>query len=164
MELYLKQKVFSWSDKFTVYNRLGEGLYFVQGEIFTFGKRLHIYNSVGAEQLFIRQKVFSFLPHFQISRQGSLIAEVVKQVTFFRQEYTVHGPGWTVTGDFWAHEYTINRADGLPIATVSREWMTFGDSYVIRINPDEDEQLVLAVVLIIDTCLAQASQSAITAN
>ena len=164
MELYLKQKVFSWGDKFTVYDRSGTDRYFVQGEVFSLGKKLHVYDTTGTEQVLIRQKPFSFLPRYFVSRGGRVQAEIVKQITFFHQEYFVNGPGWTVNGDFWAHEYIINRADGLAIATVSREWMTFGDAYAIRISPDVDELLVLSVVLVIDACIAQASQSAVMAD
>lgn len=35
MKLYIKQKVFSWGDKFTVKDVNGEDRYFVEGEIFS---------------------------------------------------------------------------------------------------------------------------------
>ena len=41
MKLYIKQKVFSWGDKFTVKDVNGEDRYFVEGEIFSWGKKLH---------------------------------------------------------------------------------------------------------------------------
>ena len=42
MKLYIKQKVFSWGDKFTVKDATGRDRYYVEGEIFTFGKKLHV--------------------------------------------------------------------------------------------------------------------------
>ena len=44
MKLYIKQKVFSWGDKFTVKDVNGEDRYFVEGEIFSWGKKLHVYD------------------------------------------------------------------------------------------------------------------------
>jgi uncharacterized protein YxjI len=38
MKLYIKQKVFSWGDKFTVKDATGNDRYFVEGEVFSFGK------------------------------------------------------------------------------------------------------------------------------
>ena len=38
VRLYIKQKVFSWGDKFTVRDENGRDRYYVEGEIFTFGK------------------------------------------------------------------------------------------------------------------------------
>ena len=47
MDLYIKQKVFSWKDKFSVYDRNGEQRYYVEGEVFTVGKKLHLYDNFG---------------------------------------------------------------------------------------------------------------------
>ncbi len=41
-KLYIKQKVFSWKDKFSVFNELGEDVYRVEGEILSIGKKLHV--------------------------------------------------------------------------------------------------------------------------
>ena len=38
MKLYIKQKVFSWGDKFTVKDEAGRDRYYVEGEVFTFGR------------------------------------------------------------------------------------------------------------------------------
>ena len=43
MKLYIKQKVFSWGDKFTVKDEAGRDSYYVEGEIFTFGRKLHMH-------------------------------------------------------------------------------------------------------------------------
>ena len=158
MNLYLKQKVFSWGDKFTLYDENGNDRYYVEGEIFTLGKKLHITDLNGNELAFIRQKLLTFLPKYYISRRGTEIAEVVKEFTFFRQEYTVHGLGWTVYGDFFAHEYEISE-HGRSIISVSKRWFSWGDTYEIRINPGVDEINALAVVLVIDACLEEANQA-----
>ena len=39
MNFYLKQKVFSWRDKFEVYDVSGRPLYSAEGEIFSLGKQ-----------------------------------------------------------------------------------------------------------------------------
>lgn len=83
MNLYLKQKVFSWGDSFTVYDENGNDKYYVEGEIFTFGKKLHIYDLSGNELCFIHQKLMSFLPKYFISKNGVDVAQVIKNFTFF---------------------------------------------------------------------------------
>ena len=151
MKLYLKQRVFSWGDKFHVYDQNGQEFLTVQGEVFSWGKKLHIYDQFGQECAFIRQKLFSFLPRYYISRGGVDAAEVVKEFTFFRQEYTVNGLGWSVRGDFWAHEYALYCGNRI-VAAVSKEWFAWGDTYELRIAEDVDPILALAVVLVIDAC------------
>lgn len=158
MNLYLKQKVFSWGDKFTVFDDMGNDRYYVYGEVFSFGKKLHITDLGGNELAFIRQKPISFLPKYYISRSGMEIAEVVKEFTLFKQEYTVNGFGWTVRGDFFAHEYEIYAADRM-IASVSKKWLTWGDAYEIRIEAGVEEIDALAVILVIDACLANSGRS-----
>ena len=53
MKLYIKEKVFSWGDKFTVKDAYGEDKYIVEGEVFSWGKKLHVYDRSGREVAFI---------------------------------------------------------------------------------------------------------------
>ena len=152
MNLYIKQHIFTWGDKFSIYDEMGNEKYYVEGEVFTWGKKLHLYDGHGRELSFIEQEVLTFLPKYHISRDGVEIAEVVKEFTFFKHEYSVNGLGWQVHGDFWDHEYEITD-NGRTIASVSKEWMTRGDSYEIRFGADVDEITALSVVLVIDACI-----------
>ena len=152
MKLYIKQHIFTFGDRFSVYNESGEEVFFVEGEVFTFGKKLHLLDRGGRELAFIRQKLMSFLPRYIISRGEREVAEVVKQFTLFRHEYSVEGLGWHVSGDFFDHEYSICSGER-EIARVSKEWFTWGDAYAIDIGSGEDAVNVLAVVLIIDAVL-----------
>ena len=158
MKLYIKQHVFTWGDKFSIYDEAGNEKYRVEGEVFTLGKKLHLYDLQGIELAFIEQEIFTFLPKYHISRNGMQIAEVVKEFTFFKHEYTVNGLGWNVHGDFWDHEYEI-ADNGRTVASVSKEWMTWGDSYEIRFGAEVDEIAALAVVLVIDACIAAQNNS-----
>lgn len=155
MNLYLKQHVFTWADKFTVYDQEGSDYLYVKGEAFTWGKKLHILDLDGNELIFIKQKVFSFLPKYYISKGGTYIAEVIKEFTLFRQEYTVNGLDWKVKGDFFAHEYEIYSGSHR-IVLVSKKWLTWGDSYEIHIE-GVDPIDALAVVLIVDACISDGN-------
>ena len=159
MKLYIKQKVFSWGDKFRIYDENQNDRYYVEGEVFSFGKKLHLYNHSGAEEAFIHQKVLSFLPKYYISRNNIDVAQVIKEFTIFRQEYTVEGLGWTVNGNFLAHDYEIT-SDGRTIASISKRWFSWGDTYEIDISDDADEVMAICVVLIIDAVIAQSENSA----
>ena len=163
MKLYIKQKVFSWGDKFRIYDEYENDKYYVEGEVFTFGKKLHLYSNGGSELAYIHQKVWSFLPKYYISRDGIDVAQVIKEFTFFRQEYTVEGLGWTVKGNFWAHEYEIT-GNGRTVATISKQWFTWGDTYEIDIADGIDEVMALCVVLIIDAVIQQSNSGAAAAS
>ena len=47
MRLWMKQKVFSWGDHFTIKDDAGNDRYTVQGEVFSWGKKLHVLDSFG---------------------------------------------------------------------------------------------------------------------
>ena len=62
MKLYIRQKVFSWRDQFTVKDANGADRYYVEGEIFSWGKKFHVYDLRGDEVAFIQQRLLTFLP------------------------------------------------------------------------------------------------------
>ncbi len=157
MKLYIKQKIFSWNDKFSVFDANGEERYFVEGEFFSWGKKLHVYDSAQREAAFIRQEVFTFLPKFIVSVDGQEIAEIVKEFTFFKPKYRIDGLGWAIDGDFWDHDYEITK-NGSTIVSISKEWFTWGDCYELDIESPEDEITALAVVLAID-CVLEAQRN-----
>ena len=155
MKLYIKEKVFSWGDKFTVKDEYGCDKYFVQGEVLSWGKKLHVYNTVGNEVAFIKQEVWSFLPRYYVFCNGVQVAEIKKEFSFIFPKYSVAGLGWEIEGKFMAHDYDIKKGNQI-IVSISKEWMTWGDSYELDITDPEDEIVALAVVLTID-CVTEAS-------
>ena len=91
--LYMRQKVFSWKDNFTVRGEDGSDCYRVEGEFLSWGKKLHVYDMPGNEVAFIRQKVMSWRPRFYVFVNGIQVAEVVREFAL-RPCYTIHGLGW----------------------------------------------------------------------
>lgn len=156
MRLIIKQKVFSWTDRFRVWDEDDHDRYYVEGEFFSFGKRLHIMDADDREVALVQQKVFSFLPRFFVLVDGVQVAEIVKEFTFFHPRYTIDGLGWDIDGDFFAHDYSISQ-DGREIVTIHKEWLTWGDCYVLDIADPKDTVTALAVVLAIDCVQAAAA-------
>lgn len=158
MKLYIKEKVFSWGDKFTVKDEYGNDKYIVEGEVFTWGKKLHVYDIAGNEVAFIKQEVWSFLPRYYVFCGDRQVAEIKKEFTFLFPKYSIEGLGWDIDGKFMAHEYEITQ-NGRPIVSISKEWMTWGDSYELDIANPADEIVALAVVLTID-CVTESNSGA----
>ena len=158
MNLYIRQKVFSWADKFTVKDENERDKYSVEGELFSFGKKLHVYNDTGTEAAFIEQKVFSLLPRYFVSVDGRQIAEIKKEFTFLYPKYSIEGLGWEINGSFAAHDYEIVQ-DGRTIAAIHKAWMSWGDCYELNIDDAADEVIALAVVLAIDCVTAAEAAS-----
>ena len=162
MKLYIKEKVFTWSDQFTVKDERGNDRYVVEGEVFSWGKKLHVYDMTGREVAFIKQEVWSFLPRYYVFCGDRQVAEIKKEFTFFFPKYRIDSLGWEIDGSFMAHEYEITQS-GRTIVSISKEWMTWGDSYELNITNPSDEIVALAVVLTID-CVMEAAATAASSS
>ena len=163
MNIYLKQKVFSWGDKFSAYNEAGEEVYSVKGQVFSFGKKLHISDVNGQEIAFIHEKVFAWRPKYFIEYGGKTI-EVVKNITFLKPKYTVKEMGLTISGDFFAHSYGAINGDNKTAFGVSKKWFTWGDTYQIEVNERFDPVTALCIVLVIDACVAKQHAASAAAS
>lgn len=163
MKLYIKEKVFSWGDKFTVKDEFGADRYMVEGEIFSWGKKLHVYDMSGGEVAFIKQELWSLLPKYCVFCDGQQVAQIRKEFTFLFPRYIIAGLGWGIDGSFMAHEYEIT-ANGRRIVSISKEWMTWGDSYELDIADPKNALIALAVVLTIDCVTESNSGASITVS
>ena len=150
MKLYIKQKIFSWNDKFSVYDANGEERYFVEGEFFSWGKKLHVYDQYNREVAFIKQALFTWMPCYHVYVSGTEVAQIRREFTFFRPRYRVDGLNWEVDGSFWEWDYEIVDASGHLVASVSKEIWHLTDTYTIDVADDADALYALMVVLAID--------------
>jgi len=155
MKLYIKQKVFSWRDRFTVKDESQRDRWFAQGEIFTLGRKLHVYDASGREVAFIRQKLLSFLPRYYIEL-GGMQYEFVKELTLLRPKYTIRNLDWTIGGNFLEHNYSVADSRG-DVMRITKAWLSWGDFYELDIYDEQNELLCLCVALAIDCITADAS-------
>ena len=152
MKLYIRQKVFSFGAKFNITDEYGEERYRVEGEVFTFAPKLHIFDVTGNEVALVQRKLLSLMPRFYVYVDGEQIAEIIKEITFLKQKYDIIGKGWTVDGDFTAHDYSI-KSNGDEIARIHKVWMSWGDSFELDIRDTDDEVVLIAVILAIDAVM-----------
>jgi uncharacterized protein YxjI len=149
----LRQHLFSWGDDYTIKDEAGRDVYFVDGKVFTIGQKLSFQDMTGRELAFIRQKLFSWGTTYSIEREGELVAVVSKHLfTLFLCKFTVDVPGpddLEATGSLFDYEYTFKRGPRT-VATVSKRWFSFGDSYGVDIAPGEDDVVILAATVVID--------------
>jgi uncharacterized protein YxjI len=153
MRYVMKQKLFSWGDDFTIKNAEGEDVFFVDGKAFTFGSKLSFQDMKGNELAFIAQKLLNWGPTYEISRGGAVVAVVKKQLfALFHHRFTVDVPGpddIEAKGSFTDHEYTFTRG-ARTVATVSKKWFSWADTYGVDIADGEDDILILASTVVVD--------------
>ena len=148
-----KQKRLSWGDYFVIRDEAENDSFLVDGAAFSFGDKLSFQDMSGNELAYIDQKLLSWGPTYEIYQGGDLRAVVKKELfTFFKCRFTVDVPGpddLEATGDFLDHEYEFTRHGDL-VATVSKRWFAWTDTYGIDIRDGEDDVLVLASAVVID--------------
>lgn len=149
MKLLIKQRVFSWTDTYDIYDEAGEVKYFVKAELMSLGHRLHVYDRFGQEIGLIKEKVLTFLPSFEVEANGKTIGRIQKKFTLLHPRYEVDFQGWMVEGDMMGWNYDVYSENGY-ILHISKQLLQWGDTYVLDFVNPQDEWMALLLVLAID--------------
>lgn len=150
MELLIRQRVFSWTDSYDVYDEDGRPRYEIRAEFFTLGHQIHVWDKAsGMEVGSIHQRLLTLLPQFDIVIDGQVQGTITKAFSFLRPRYTVDFRGWHVEGDFLGWDYRVLQGDR-EIMSISKEPLHWSDTYVLRYSNPANEMPGLLLVLAID--------------
>lgn len=153
MRYVMRQKLLSLSDSFTIKNEQEQDVFLVKGKLFSFGDKLSFQDLAGNELVFIDQRLLNWSPTYELWKGEELLAVVKRELfSFIHHRFTVDVPGpndLEAEGDFLDHEYTITRGDRA-VATVSKRWFSWTDTYGIEVAEGEDDVLVLATAVVVD--------------
>lgn len=149
MRLLIKQRIFSWTDTYDVYDENENVRYFVKADFLSFGHRLHVYDAWQNEVGVVKERVLAFLPAFDIEVNGVLQGSIEKKLALFSPKYEVDCKGWRAEGDFMGFEYDVYSGSS-SVMHITKEWFHWGDTYVIDIMNPTDELMGLLLVIAID--------------
>jgi uncharacterized protein YxjI len=143
--------------RFDISDAAGMPRYQAEGTIVRFPKRFTISTPTGVPVAQVTGRL-AWLPTFDVTIGGVVVARIVKQLTLFRQRWSIHGTGITVVGDVWSMNFELHRG-GYILGRVNKQWISLRDRYDIEITNPADELLVLGIVLAIDYAKAQTSSA-----
>ena len=83
-KLYIKQKVFSIGEKFTVVDEKQRPCYFLEGSFLRIPKRFKILDANKREIGTVTKKVFALLPKFFVEVNGEEMITLATALTFFK--------------------------------------------------------------------------------
>ncbi len=155
----MKQKMWSFGTSFRIKDENDQDRFEVNGKVFSLGDQLSFNDLNGNELAFIRQKLFSWGKAYELYHNQQLFA-VVKEnwLPLLRYRLTVDigadgpGPGdMEIQGNFSSHEYAF-LANDRTVATVSRKWFSWTDTYGVDVGSGADDVLVLACTVVVDMC------------
>lgn len=154
MELYIKQRIFSFGDKYDVYDDRQQPVYHVRGEVFSWGAKIHLYDLNDCELYFIRRKLFAFLPQYEIFRGDSFCARIQKEFNLFSPRLDVQSDSGNleISGNFMDMDYEI-RQNGDLIGEIHKKWLSWGDTYLLSIQNPKDAPFFTALTIAVDNCL-----------
>ena len=116
-------------------------------------------NTTRDEVAVITKKVFSLLPKFFVEMNGREILTITKEFSFFKARYSIDAAGIEVRGNWWDMNFEVLQ-HGEVIGQVSKEWLSWGDSYKVQILNEEMEAIVISLVVAIDCVKADQANSA----
>src|ERR1700693_2178581 len=153
MRYVMRQKLLSLADSFTIKDENERDAYVVKGKLFSFGDKLSFQDTSGNELVYIDQRLLNWGPTYELWRETDLLAVVKRQLfSFIHHRFTVDVPGpddLEAEGDFLDHEYTFARGSR-QIASVSKQWFSWTDTYGVDIAANEDDLLILACTVVVD--------------
>ena len=150
MKLCIKQRVFSWGDTYDVYDEWGNARYYVKGKVFSLGHQIYVYEKkTGKEVGSIHQHLLAFTPGFDIVINGQKMGVVKRRFTLFVPKYDVDFRGWTCEGDLFGWDYRVMQGSA-EVMSISKQWLSWGDTYVMEFDNPVNELPGLLLVLAID--------------
>jgi uncharacterized protein YxjI len=149
----MRQRLISIGDDYWIEAEDGRRAFHVDGKALRIRKTLVLEDASGNEVAKIQERKLSVRDKMEIERGDRSVASVKKALVGIRDRFSIDvegGPGMSAKGNLVDHEYEIER-DGDTVATVSKRWFAVRDTYGVEIAPGEDDALVLAITVCIDT-------------
>jgi uncharacterized protein YxjI len=149
----MREKLLSIGDDYWIEDGDGNNVYKVDGKALRFRKTIVLEDTSGREVAKIQERKLTIRDKVAIEREGETIATVHKALVGIRDRFAIDvegGDDLKAKGNIVDHEYEIER-DGDTIARISKRWFRMRETYGVEINADEDEALLLAAVVAIET-------------
>jgi uncharacterized protein YxjI len=151
----MRQQMFSIGDDFWIENGAGQRAFRIDGKALRIRKTLVLEAPNGQELYAIKEKLVTIRDVMTIERAGETVATVKKALfTPLRERYDVEferGGKWQVKGNIVDHQYEIEVDGGGAIAEVGKKWFRVRDTYGVKVAPGQDDALVLAVAVVVDS-------------
>ena len=147
--LYMKQKLFSIGEKFTITDEEGRAKYYVEGSLLKVPKCFTIYNENKQSIGKVSKKLVSLLPKFDVEVDGQASITIEKQISLLKAKYEIKGNGLTIKGNLLDMDFSVLK-NGRKVGSISKKWISLGDSYEINIVDEGLEEVMVAIVVAID--------------
>lgn len=163
MKYYIKQKVFSLRDKFTIKDYSQNDIFRVEGKFMSISNKLELLNIDGSQVLNSKKQLLRFLPLYRVYSNHNEELAVIKQKFSFKPKFEVlvGDQEYLVEGKIFAHSFVIKK-DDIVAASIEKKVFSFGDSYEIDILDETKKELFLFIVIIIDQVIHEGKKKQVS--
>ena len=149
----MREKLASIGDDSWIEDEHGTKVFKVDGKAMRIRDTFILEDMSGAEVAKIQERKLHIRDTMAIERDGKKIAEVHKRLVGFRDHLKVElegGGELKVKGNLVDHEYEI-KGDHGKVAQISKKWFRLRDTYGVEIAQDQDDALVLAITVAVES-------------
>jgi uncharacterized protein YxjI len=150
----MREKLFAIGDDFWIETEDGQRAFKVNGKAMRIRETFILEGPSGEELFKIQEKKLHIRDTMKIERGGDTVATIKKAlITPLRDRFSIEledGGELSAKGNIVDHEYEIER-DGEKVAEVSKRWFRIRETYGIEVAPGENDALILAAAVCIDT-------------
>ncbi|BCZ46632.1 hypothetical protein psyc5s11_26990 [Clostridium gelidum] len=152
MKYQVREKLFSFTDDFTIKNEYDESIFNVRGKFLSLGHKLNLEDLNGNSLYYIEQKLLRFLPEYYIyDSKGNQAAKIKKQFTFFKPKFIIESNYgyYELNGNIFDHDFEITKNNSI-CAVISKKWFSLSCTYGIDIDENEDHAFILSLIIVLD--------------
>jgi uncharacterized protein YxjI len=157
--LFLKQKLFSLGDKFFVFDKYEENIYYFKGRILDIQNTIRMFNMKDEQLFYSKKKILSIMANYKIySNDENVIMNIDRKFGWkpkFEIEY--NNTQISIQGKWHAHDFQIFSGNK-EIAKIEKKVFKIHDTYQIDILEEKMEPLIVFLVVIIDQVLHEKNK------
>jgi uncharacterized protein YxjI len=153
MRYQVREKLFRLGEDNDILNDAGQPVLKVDGKVLSIHGLMLVNDLAGTEVARVSRKLVSLRATYEIALTGGVTAELHQRFTGpFHPKWNFSvagGEEMEMSGNFSGHDFTLT-ANGQPVATVSKQWISLADSYGVDVADGQNDLLVLCGVLALE--------------
>jgi uncharacterized protein YxjI len=147
----MRQRVFTFRDKFSIFDENQVAKYHVEGKLLSLTNRLEFSDEHNQVLLYAHKPIFSILAKYYIEDSNGQQLAVIKRTLGLRPKFNLQleNKMLKVSGGIFAHSFVIEDGDTL-IASIQKRIISWGDTYEITVTDAYAPELSLFIVVLLD--------------
>lgn len=153
MRYQVREKLFRLGEDNDILNDAGQPVLKVDGKVLSIHGLMLVNDLAGTEVARVSRKLVSLRATYEIALTGGATAELHQRFTGpFHPKWNFSvsgGEEMEMSGNFSGHDFTLT-ANGQPVATVSKQWISLANSYGVDVADGQNDLLILCGVLALE--------------